>query len=655
MLPPPPNTPPTVSLTVPANGAIFNAPANVTLNATAADSDGTIAKVEFFVGTTLLATVVTTPYTFTWNNAPVGSHTLTVKATDNANAATTSTAVGITINAPVNVSPTVSLTAPANGAIFTAPANVTLDATAADSDGTITKVEFFQGTTLLATATASPYTFNWTGVAVGTYTLTVKATDNLGAMTVSSDVSFMVNSPPNVPPTVSLTTPANNATFTAPASITLSANSADSDGTIAKVEFFNGATLLATMLNVPYTFVWANASLGLHTLTAQATDNNGAVTVSPAIIITVNAPPNVPPTVNLTAPANGDTLTAPASLTLDATAADSDGSIVKVEFFDGAALLATVFTAPYTFVWNSASVGTHTLTARATDNANAATTSTVVNVTVNAPPNLPPVVSLTTPANNAVFTAPANIPLHAAASDSDGTIAKVEFFDGATLLATMLNAPYTFVWNNVPVGSHTLTAKATDNANAASSSTAVSLTVNAPPNLPPVVSLTTPANNAVFTAPANIPLNAAASDSDGTVSQVQFFQGTTLLGTDTTNPYSLAWNNVAAGTYSLTAKATDNLGAVTTSTAVTISVSPTINVPPTRVTKGDFNHDGKTDIVLQNTEGPVAFWLMNGTAITRGFVAYSLPPGWKIVGVGDFNGDAQPDIVLKHTDGSVAF
>ena len=81
----------------------------------------------------------------------------------------------------------------------------------------------------------------------------------------------------------------------------------------------------------------------------------------------------------------------------------------------------------------------------------------------------------------------------------------------------------------------------------------------------PTVSITSPANNAVFTAPASITIDATASDSDGTISKVEFFQGTTLLNTDTVAPFSFNWTNVAAGTYSLTAKATDNLNAVTTS------------------------------------------------------------------------------------------
>jgi RHS repeat-associated protein len=93
-----PNTPPTVSITSPASGATFAAPASITLTASAADSDGTVSKVEFFYGgTNLIATVTSPPYTFNWTNVAAGSYTLTAKATDNLTAATTSSPVNITV------------------------------------------------------------------------------------------------------------------------------------------------------------------------------------------------------------------------------------------------------------------------------------------------------------------------------------------------------------------------------------------------------------------------------------------------------------------------------------------------------------------------------------------------------------------------------
>ena len=94
-------------------------------------------------------------------------------------------------------------------------------------------------------------------------------------------------------------------------------------------------------------------------------------------------------------------------------------------------------------------------------------------------------------------------------------------------------------------------------------------------NNPPTVSLTNPSNGATFTAQSNIAIDATATDSDGTISKVEFYQGLTRLGEDTTTPYSFTWSNVTAGSYQLTAKATDNSGAVTTSSPINISVNST--------------------------------------------------------------------------------
>jgi hypothetical protein len=98
-----------------------------------------------------------------------------------------------------NAAPAVSITSPANGATFTAPASVTINATAADSDGAISKVEFFEGTTKLGEDLTSPYSFSWTNVAAGSYTLTAKATDNGSAVTTSSPVNITVQAPPQCP------------------------------------------------------------------------------------------------------------------------------------------------------------------------------------------------------------------------------------------------------------------------------------------------------------------------------------------------------------------------------------------------------------------------------------------------------------------------
>src|SRR6266850_4974368 len=92
----------------------------------------------------------------------------------------------------LNAAPTVSLTSPTNGASYPAGAPITLSVTVTDSDGTITKVEFFAGTNLIGTVTQAPYTFDWINAPSGSHAFSAKATDNLGAATTSSPVNVTV-------------------------------------------------------------------------------------------------------------------------------------------------------------------------------------------------------------------------------------------------------------------------------------------------------------------------------------------------------------------------------------------------------------------------------------------------------------------------------
>ncbi len=191
------NTPPTVAIVAPSHNATLLAPATVMISANAADNDGTISKLEFYQGTTLLGIRTTSPYNFTWANVAAGNYSLTAKAFDDKGAATTSSAVSITVNN--NAAPSASLTSPTPNAVFTAPANISLTATATDSDGTVSRVEFFSGATLLGTSTTAPFTFNWRNVAAGVYSITAKATDDRGATTTSTIININVTANPPAP------------------------------------------------------------------------------------------------------------------------------------------------------------------------------------------------------------------------------------------------------------------------------------------------------------------------------------------------------------------------------------------------------------------------------------------------------------------------
>ncbi|MCC6194932.1 MAG: hypothetical protein IT518_10740 [Burkholderiales bacterium] len=560
------------------------------------------------------------------------------------------------------VLPTVSITAPANNAKFVAPAAITIAANAADSDGTVTKVEFYRNGTLLGTDTTSPYSYAWSNVAVGTYALTAKAYDNAGGVTTSATVNIQVKA--NVAPTVAITAPANNAAYTAPATIAITANAADSDGTVAKVEFYQGATRLNTDSAAPYAFTWSNVAGGTYSLTAKATDDNGAVTTSTAITVKVNAPP----TVALTAPANNTTVVAPVNVTISANASDAGGSVAKVQFFRDGTLLATDTTSPYSYAWSNVPIGTYVLTARATDNLGATTTSAPRTLTVVA--NQAPIVALTAPANGTTVVAGAPVVVTATASDADGTIANVKFYRaGTTLLGTDTSNPYS-ITTTLPVGTHTLTAVATDSK--ATLTTSAPVTVTAVENQLPAVTLTSPLDNQAFpaTAPPDITLTATAVDADGRVVNVKFYYtpGPTtqdpeparkLIGTVTAPPYRITWPSVPfthescypstcdePEYYGVTAVATDDAGGTNEAWA-TITVpnrtpwAITIDTPSPYM-NAVFNAPATVVIAASASTQAVGDAVARVEVIANGSVIATLPPAsdnryaaaWRNVGAG---------------------
>ncbi|MEO8361040.1 MAG: ELWxxDGT repeat protein [Vicinamibacteria bacterium] len=213
--------------------------------------------------------------------ATVGAFTVTLTVND-----------GIATSAPVtatvtitNLAPTVTFTSPAAGSVFLTTAAVTLTADPADPDGTVSKVEFFAGSTKLGERLTAPWSLTWPSAASGTYALTAKVTDSNSATVTSASVSVIRNAPP----TVALTAPANNAQYASGASITLTASATDADGTIASVQFFRDGMSLGTDSSSPYTVAWTGAVYGSYALTAVATDNRGAFVTSSVINVKVTA------------------------------------------------------------------------------------------------------------------------------------------------------------------------------------------------------------------------------------------------------------------------------------------------------------------------------------------------------------------------------
>jgi uncharacterized membrane protein len=406
----------------------------------------------------------------------------------------------------------------------------------------------------------------------GTYTLTAVAIDNRGTSTVSAPVRVTV--PVNMPPAVSITSPAEGATLVSPATITMEVAAADSDGAIQQVTFFANGVALGADTAAPYGITW-EAPLGTYTLTAVAADNLGAITTSAPVHVTVDPMPN---RTNVAHAANGGTASAsstyngnyPASATIN-------GDRRGLNWGNGGG-------------WNDGTPYS---------------SPDWVEVAFNGTKRIEEVSVFSMQDN---YSAPAE-PTPTMTFVSWGLRAfDVQYWDGAAWLSIpgASVTANTLVWRTfvfVPVTTTKIRVHITGALNGYSRMMEVEAwgiagSGGPPPpgeNAPPAVAITSPPAAAPFIAPAAISIAADASDADGTIASVTFHADGIPIGSDTTAPYGVLWNNVPPGSYTLTAIATDNAGAETTSAAVTITVVP----DPTRM-----NHALGAAVVASSTLTP---------------------------------------------------
>ncbi len=661
--------PPTVTITNPANNAVFAAGSGINLGASASAVSSIITQVQFFQGATSLGVATNAPYSVIWSDEIVGTNIITAQALDNYGQMATSSPISLVIKAPVSgmvawwraegtaldttgnsdgtLQGGVSYTNGVAGQTFSFDGNnsgMNVDnLTGLNSGNTPHSIEGWIKIQSLPPVRAWMLLLGAAGVGVHHWLLQPDGSAQLGvfgsvqanptlpvgtwvhlAMTFNGQTlccytngvlqsalaaSFSFGNPlpltlglphlgeqgfnglmdemsiynralssneiasiynagsagkqsPSVTMSVTITNPSNNAFVAAGSNVGLGASATDQIGDVAQVQFFQGTNSLGIATNSPYSMVWSNIAAGPYTLTAIARDNLGLSATSAVVNLTAEYAPSV----TLTNPTNNSVFVAGSSIYLSASATDPDGTISQVQFFQGTNNLGIITSAPYSMVWSNAASGTNTLTAMAQDNNGVSTTSAAVTILVD----IPPVISITQPTNNTVYiSSQTNVTVTAAVSDADGVVAWVQFFQGTNSIGTVTNAPYSLTWSNVTAGSYSLTARAVDNNGFATVSAAVGFTVT-----PISVVITNPLNNSVFTTnPANIALNAVASDIAGTVTQVQYFSGTTSLGIATNPPYSFIWSNASNGNYALMAVAVDNNGFTATSSVVIVTVA----------------------------------------------------------------------------------
>ena len=422
---------------------------------------------------------------------------------------------------PTNGAPVVDIVTPRDGSMFLAPADIHICAMTDYFTDTVASVEFLAGTNILGVVTNSPiglggrepcrphgsyFCVAWTNVPPGAYVLKATAKDLAGNSVTSAVVDISVVT--NFPPRVQITKPCDGAIILGPTNINICARAVDPDhGTVTQVQFFAGTKSLGVVTNVPtiyitnkhgvfpinntsYCATWTNVQPGAYTLTAVATDNDGAMTTSQPVDISVVT--NLPPRVRLESPYHGATYFAPATVAICAAASDPDGTVTGVEFFAGTKSLGVVTNSTvvanreckynqFCFTWSGVVTGAYTLTAVVTDNDGATSTSAPVPITVLSPP--PPSVRITT--DGEVFWAPANIWMCSVTKHFPDRVASVQYFAGSTSLGIVTNGPsFCFHWTKVPPGPYTLTATARDVSGTntvTSPPVGITITTNRPP------------------------------------------------------------------------------------------------------------------------------------------------------------------------------
>ena len=289
--------------------------------------------------------------------------------------------------------------AASNGVSFTVPVPAPSISSMNPTSGVVGTSVTISGANFGATQGSSTVKFNGTTATASIWSATsIVAPVPAGATTgnvvvtvggaASNGLSFTVSVPA---PTVSITSPANGATVSG--TITLSAAASSSVG-VASVQFqLDGTNLGALATVAPYSISWntTTASNGSHTLKAIAKDTAGNSATSAGVTVTVSNSSTPPPTVSITSPANGATVSG--TITVSATASSSLG-VANVQFLvDGGNFGAPDTTTPYTISLDTTTLsnGNHTLAATAQDTAGKTTTSAGVTVSVsNAPPPPPP-------------------------------------------------------------------------------------------------------------------------------------------------------------------------------------------------------------------------------------------------------------------------
>ena len=482
----------------------------VQMQGEASDSDGVVVSYQWREGDRVLANT----RLFDYSSTVIGQHTLTLQVTDD-DGASASDLVIITVIQLPNTPPAVDA-----GADLSVDENERLSITgsAVDSDGEIISYQWKEGITLLAERAAFTHSFSQ----AGSHTLTLSATDNSGAT--ASDtmmVTVRANEAPSADAGVDRRAVINER-------VRLTGVGSDVDGQIVTYRWSEDNVILSQNS----TFDYISSITGVHILSFTVIDDDGALATD-MLEVRISEPYNALPVVNA---GEDKSVKVNEVLRISGSATDSDGSISSYRWSEEGILLAS----RASFEYSSIDAGVHTLVLSVTDNGGAsATDEMLVNVIANVPPTADAGIDQSAEVNH-------DVTLSGMGSDSDGTVVSYTWKEGTAVLAS--NA--SFVYQFTTAGTHRLTLYVTDNDGAVTTDDLI-ITVSENTNASPVVDA---GSDQDMLLDETITIVGSASDSDGSISEYRWTEGTTLLASSP----SFIYTATSAGLHTLTLSVKDN-------------------------------------------------------------------------------------------------
>jgi Tol biopolymer transport system component len=563
----------------------------VILYADAQDLDGSIAAVEFFLdGVSLGAPVTSPPFALQWTARREGQFYINAVATDNEGNVVNSNFESVTVSSTVvSKTPAIDLTLPTTAS--QAGDFITLRSSVRDFVNGPEGVVFYIDGQPVGMAGVRPYNYIWEANLEGAVAVFATARQQLfnGTVVTTASIARTMTLAADEDPVVDFTVswPGESAAkpnplVNEPLTFTITATD---NGRVETLELVrNGQTVRTVGVSATTMIVEEiPPSTGLYTYSVVATDNAGRQTASAGTEVSVVI--GAIPTVVITTPAGGTSFLPSESITVRANAADTDGSVVGVQFYVNGVATGPVDTvAPYELVFTPGTSGAITLTARAEDNSgNFSELSAPVSILV--PADEPPFFTRFavnvgygsgTSADPYVVRLGQGFSIATEADDANGLTSVTLTRNGATVAAPGGNAvPSQFFDELATPGIYGYIAEARDTG--ANVTTTARLFVKAITGSKPMVSITSPNPGAQVQAGVSVAIRVDATPAveaegpNGTITQVEFRANGTTFAMRTSPPYTAGFTPMSEGQWEISVVATSDTGVNSDEAIVTLN------------------------------------------------------------------------------------